>query len=164
MALGARLVIGSGNGTREIAVEDFFTGVGRNALQPNELLLQVKIPAQPANSGAFYHRFIPRNEMDIAVASAGVRLQLDASGDRIESARVALGAVAPTPVMVPAAADALAGKAPNADAFQAAGAAAAAAATPITDMRGSVAQRKHLASVLTVRACQAALNRIRENR
>jgi CO/xanthine dehydrogenase FAD-binding subunit len=164
MALAARVVIGSNGGTRELPVEDFFTGVGQSALQPGELLLQIKVPAQPSNSGAFYHRFIPRNEMDIAVASAGVRLQLDSAGERIESARIALGAVAPTPLMVPAAAEALAGKAPGDEAFQAAGAAAAEATSPITDMRGSIAQRKHLASVLTVRALQAALNRIRETR
>jgi carbon-monoxide dehydrogenase medium subunit len=124
-------------------------------------LIQVKVPPQPPRSGAYYHRFIPRNEMDIAVASAGVRIQLDASGERIESARIALGAVAPTPIMAPAAADAIAGKAPTAETFALAGKAASDAATPITDMRGSVAQRKHLASVLTVRALERALARIR---
>lgn len=163
MALGARLVIGSASGTREIAVEDFFLGPGRNALQPGELLLKVVIPAPGPNTGAFYHRFIPRNEMDIAVASSGVLLELDGAG-QIVRARVALGAVGPTPMMVPAAAQAVAGKTPNAETFALAGAAAAEAATPITDMRGSVAQRKHLASVLTVRALEGALTRIREGR
>jgi carbon-monoxide dehydrogenase medium subunit len=164
MALGARLVIGSAGGTREVAIEDFFTGVGRNVLQPGELLVQIKLPAPAANSGAFYHRFIPRNEMDIAVASAGVAVQLDAGGQNITSARVALGAVAPTPLMVPDAASAVAGKPANADTYALAGAAAAAIASPITDMRGSVAQRKHLSSVLTVRAFENAVARARENR
>lgn len=163
MALGARLVIGSATGNREIAVEDFFLSPGRNALQPNELLLQIRVPALSRNTGAFYHRFIPRNEMDIAVASAGVRLELDGAGN-VASARVALGAVGPTPIMVPAAATAMAGKPANEATFQLAGAAAAAAATPITDMRGSIAQRKHLASVLTVRALNGALARISEGR
>jgi carbon-monoxide dehydrogenase medium subunit len=164
MALGARLLIGSAAGTRELPVEEFFTGPGRNALQPNELLLQVRIPPQPSNSAAFYHRFIPRNEMDIAVASAGARIQLDASGERIESARIALGAVAATPLMAPAAAEAIVGKPATDETFALAGEAASELATPITDMRGSIAQRKHLASVLTVRALQGALARIRENR
>jgi carbon-monoxide dehydrogenase medium subunit len=164
MALGARLVIGSSSGTRELPVEQFFLAPGRNALQPNELLLQVVVPAQPAHSAAFYHRFIPRNEMDIAVASVGARLQLDASGERIESVRVALGAVAATPLLAPGANDAVAGKPPTAETFALAGRAAAELATPITDMRGSIAQRKHLASVLTVRALQGALARLRENR
>jgi len=163
MALGARLVIASNAGTREIPVEEFFAGPGRNTLQPGELLLQVKIPAPAQNSGAFYHRFIPRNEMDIAVASAGVAIALDGAGN-ISAARVALGAVAATPLMVPAAAAALVGKPANAETFAAAGEAAAAAASPIDDMRGGIAQRKHLSKVLTVRALEGALQRIRENR
>jgi carbon-monoxide dehydrogenase medium subunit len=123
----------------------------------------VKIPAPAPNSGAFYHRFIPRNEMDIAVASAGVSITLD-SDDNITAARVALGAVAATPLMVPAAVAALVGNPANADTFAAAGEAAAAAATPIDDMRGGVAQRKHLSKILTIRALDSALNRIRETR
>ena len=162
IALEARLVIGSRDGTREIPVEEFFLGPGRNALRPNEILLQVKIPPQPAHSGAAYLRFIPRNEMDIAVASSGVRLRLNAAGDRIEGARVAIGAVAATALVVDV--SALSGRAPDAEAFAVAGAAAAAAATPIDDMRGGVAQRKHLASVLTVRALNIALHRAMEAR
>ncbi|MEO8538316.1 MAG: xanthine dehydrogenase family protein subunit M [bacterium] len=163
MALGARLVITGPAGNREIAVEDFFAGPGRNTLQAGEILLQVQIPAAVPNSGAFYHRFIPRNEMDIAVASSGVSLVLDSAGV-IQSARVALGAVAATPLMVPAAAAALVGKQAGPEAFAAAGEAASAAATPIDDMRGGVAQRRHLAKILTVRALEAAHQRIRESR
>ncbi len=163
MALGARVVIASSNGTREIPVEELFAGPGRNTLQPGEILLRVRIPAPAPNSGAFYHRFIPRNEMDIAVASSGVALALDGSGV-ITAARVALGAVAATPILVPAAASALVGKPANAESFAAAGEAAAAAASPIEDMRGGIAQRRHLAKVLTVRALEGALNRIRESR
>mgnify|MGYP000717926899 CR=1 FL=1 len=163
MALGSRLVIGSPTGSREIPVEEFFLGPGRNALQPGELLVQVKIPAQPANSSAHYLRFIPRNEMDIAVASAGVRIALNGEG-RIESARVAIGAVAATPLMVPVAAAALNGNLPTEETFGAAGDAASALATPIDDMRGSVAQRHQLVRVLTVRALRGALTRIQEAR
>lgn len=163
MALGARLVITGPAGNREVAVEDFFAGPGRSTLQPGELLLTIKVPAPAPNSGAFYHRFIPRNEMDIAVASSGVSITLDGSGT-IQAARVALGAVAATPVMVPAAAAALIGKPAGPEAFAAAGEAAAAAAHPIDDMRGGIAQRHHLAKVLTVRALEGALQRIRETR
>jgi carbon-monoxide dehydrogenase medium subunit len=162
MALGARLVIGSSSGDREIPVEEFFTGPGRSALQPGELLLQVKVPAPVAHGGAFYHRFIPRNEMDIAVVSAGVSVVLDAAGQNIASARVALGAVGPTPLMVPAAASAVAGKPATAETYALAGEAAEQAASPITDMRGSVVQRKHLAKVLTIRAFERAVARARE--
>ncbi|MEX1104083.1 MAG: xanthine dehydrogenase family protein subunit M [Dehalococcoidia bacterium] len=164
IALGARLLIGSKSGTREIPVEEFFTGPGRSTLAANEILLQVRIPAQPARSGAFYLRFIPRNEMDIAVVSAGARLVLSDSGDTIESARIALGAVGPTVIAATAAADSLAGKPATDTSIQAAGELASQVATPITDMRGSIAQRRKLASVLTVRALHGALTRARENR
>jgi carbon-monoxide dehydrogenase medium subunit len=145
-------------------VEDFFRGPGQNALGAGEILVQIKIPPQPAHSGVRFLRFIPRNEMDIAVANAGVRLTLDAGGTRIEEARVAIGAVAPTPLFVGAAGAALVGKEPGREAFEAAGQAAADAATPITDMRGSAAQRKHLAKVLTIRALEGAYERAKENR
>jgi carbon-monoxide dehydrogenase medium subunit len=163
MAMDARLVIASKSGRREIAAEEFFAGPGRNTLQPGELLVQVKLPAPAARSGASYPRSLPRNEMDIAVASAGVSIALDGAGN-IGAARVAIGAVAATPLMVPAAAEAIIGKAPNSAAFELAGEAAYAAATPIDDMRGGVAQRKHLCKVLTIRALEGALQRLRENR
>ena len=162
MALGAQLVIGSKSGTRTMPVEDFFTGVGQNALADDEILLQIRVPALAENANSFFLRFIPRNEMDIAVVNCGARIELNEAGDSITDACIAIGAVAPTPLMVPAAVEALVGNAPTEQTFAAAGAAASAAATPITDMRGSAKQRKHLASVLTVRALRGALQRITE--
>ncbi len=162
IALGATLTLGSAEGTRDLPLEDFFTGPGQNVLGPGELIITVNVPAQPANSGAFFHRFIPRNEMDIAVVNVGARLDLDASGERIEGARISVGAVAPTPLYVVAAGEALVGEAPTAEAFARAADIAADAATPITDMRGSVAQRVHLTRVLTTRALNQALERARE--
>ncbi len=164
IVLDARLVIGSRSGTREIAVDEFFAGPGRSTLGEGEILVQVRIPAQPARSGAFYLRFIPRNEMDIAVVSVGARLVLSADGSTIESARVALGAVGPTVITATTSADTLAGKPAVEESFAAAGEAAANLATPITDMRGSIVQRRKLTSVLTVRALRGALTRARENR
>ncbi len=161
---GARLLIGSSSGEREIVVEDLFAGPGENTLKPGEILVQIMIPAQPANSGARYIRFIPRNEMDIAVASAGARITLAPGGDTIESAKIAIGAVAPTPLVVEEAGAALEGQAPGEEAFARAGQLAADAARPITDMRGSAAQRKHLSSVLTRRALEGALSRAKEAR
>jgi carbon-monoxide dehydrogenase medium subunit len=163
IAQDTKLVIGSKSGTREIPIEEFFAGPGRNNLQPGELLIQLKIPAPKQHSGAFFNRFIPRNEMDIAVVNAGARIDLAPDGETIGDAKVAIGAVAPTPIVVPAAAQALIGKPANEETFAAAGDAAAAAAIPISDMRGSIAQRKHLAKVLTVRALRGALQRAKEN-
>ncbi|MCA9821565.1 MAG: FAD binding domain-containing protein, partial [Dehalococcoidia bacterium] len=73
IAQDTRLVIGSKSGTRELPIEEFFAGPGKNNLQPGELLIQLKIPAPKPRSGAFFNRFIPRNEMDIAVVNAGAR-------------------------------------------------------------------------------------------
>ncbi len=162
IALGATLTLGSAEGVRELPLEDFFTGPGQNVLGPGELIITINIPPQPANSGAFFHRFIPRNEMDIAVVNVGARLDLDASGERIVGARISVGAVAPTPLYVTAAGDALVGETPTEDSFARAAGIAAEAASPITDMRGSVAQRIHLTRVLTYRALDRALERARE--
>lgn len=162
IALGATLVIGGPQGTREIPVHELFAGPGQNTLANGEMLLTVRIPPLPPHANTGFLRFIPRNEMDIAVANAGAYLRLDDANQRIEEARVAIGAVAPTPLVVAEAAEALVGKAPGAEAFAAAGDAAAAAARPISDMRGSAPQRKHLARVLTVRALHRAHQRIQE--
>lgn len=163
MVMGARLRIGSAAGTRELPVGEFFAGPGQNTLLPGELLLEVIVPPMPAHSAAFYHRFIPRNEMDIAVASAGAWLQVGSDGT-IEGARIAIGAVAPTPLMVPAAAQALHGRKAGAEAFALAAQEAASAARPITDMRGSAAQRRHLVGVLARRALERAHQRATEGR
>jgi carbon-monoxide dehydrogenase medium subunit len=161
IALGAACEIAGPKGRRTVAVEDFCSGPGQNVLQPDELLVALVIPAPAAHSGAAFERFIPRNEMDIAVANAAASVVLSADGSRFESARVAIGAVAPTPLYVREAGEALAGKPVGDDAIEAAAAAASAAARPITDMRGSVAQRKHLAGVLTKRVVQKAVERAR---
>jgi carbon-monoxide dehydrogenase medium subunit len=147
------------NGHRQIAVEDFCIAPGRNALQNGEFLVSLQIPAAKAGFGAAYLRFIPRNEMDIAVVGVGASVQLDESRSKIVSARIALGAVAPKPLFVPAAGDSLAGKAISDAAIEEAARLAQAAATPITDMRGTAEYRKHLAAVLTRRALQKAIER-----
>ena len=146
---------------RDVPVEDFCTGPGSNVLGRGEILVSLVLPNPGGNFGAAYERFIPRNEMDIAVAGAGVSVKLNAAGDTIEAARVALAAVAPVPLVVPAAADALVGKPVGDDAIEAAAQAAGDAASPITDMRGTVDQRKHLAAVLTRRMINKAVERAR---
>lgn len=161
IALGATCEITGPDGKRTLAVEDFCTAPGQNALQAGELLVALMFPAPAANSGAAFERFIPRNEMDIAVVNAAANVTLSADGKTFESARIAIGAVAPTPLFVKAAGDALAGKPVSDETIAAAAKAAADAAKPITDMRGSAAQRKHLAGVLTKRVINKAVERAR---
>lgn len=158
---GAVCVIAGANGQREVPVEQFCTGPGRNVLQPGELLLSLRIPAPPKNFGAHYLRFIPRNEMDIAVVGVGSAVVLGDDNATVTAARIALGAVAPTPLLAEEAAAALIGKAISDTTIAAAATAAEALARPINDMRGTIAQRKHLTKVLTQRTLQGALSRAR---
>lgn len=161
IAYGAVAKISGSNGNREVAIEDFATGPSRTVLENDELLTSIEVPKPAANSGAAYTRFIPRNEMDIAVAAVGAFVQLDSSGQNFESARIALASVGPTPILAKAAGDSLAGKPVNDESIDAAAALAKDAATPITDMRGTIDQRKHLVEVLTGRMLRQAVERAR---
>lgn len=147
------------NGARSVNVEDFCTGPGRNVLEAGELLVSIHIPAPVAGFGAGYLRFIPRNEMDIAVVGAGVSVVLE--GDTIQSGRVSLGAVAPTPLFVEAAGEAMAGQTISDELIERVGEIARDAARPIADMRGTIEQRRHLSGVLTRRALTRAIERAR---
>lgn len=149
------------DGARTIAVEDFCTAPGKNVLKPGELLVSLHFPAPKPHSGAHYIRFIPRNEMDIAVAGAGVSVVLD--NGNFASARVALASVAPTPLFVKEAGEALAGQPVNDESIQRAAEIAKQAAKPIDDMRGTKRYRKHLCEVLTRRALHIAVERARGN-
>ena len=160
IALKATCRIAGSTGTREMAVEEFCTGPGRNALKPGELLVSLHLPPADSRSGARYLRFIPRNEMDIAVAGAGVSVTLDNGNFR--SARIALASVAPTPLFVREAGEWLAGKPVNADSIRTASEMAKEAAKPITDMRGPAEYRKHLCAVLTRRALESAVQSARK--
>jgi carbon-monoxide dehydrogenase medium subunit len=130
-------------------------------MESGEFLLAVKVPPPKENFGAHYLRFIPRNEMDIAVVGAGASVILDEAKQRILSARIALAAVAPTPLFVEEAGTFLAGKEINEENIREAARIAQAAARPISDLRGTVEYRKHLCAVLTRRALEKAVERAR---
>jgi carbon-monoxide dehydrogenase medium subunit len=160
IALGAICRIAGPAGTREVAAEDFCTAPGQNVLGPGELLVSFQLPPPNKNGGARYLRFIPRNEMDIAVAGAGVAVVLQ--NGTFSTARIALSAVAPTPLFLRDAGEWLAGKPVDESTIREAGEQAKAAARPITDMRGTADYRRHLCAVLTRRALQDAVTRARE--
>lgn len=162
IALGARAVIAGLNGTREVAVEDFCTGPGKNVLQRGEVLVELRFPPRAAQSGSHYRRFIPRNEMDIAVVSVGASVELEANGDRIRGARIALGAVGPTPIFAREASQLLIGKTPGPEAYDLAAKAAQAISSPIDDMRGTKEFRRHVAGVLVRRVLEECVQRARQ--
>lgn len=160
IALGATCRIVGPGGERTLPVDRFCTAPGENALRLGEVLVSIHIPQTPAHGGARYLRFIPRNEMDIAVAGAGVSVVME--NGHIQSARIALSAVAPIPLPVDAAS--LAGQPADEATLAKAGELAAAAARPITDMRGTADYRRHLCAVLTRRAMASAIAAAKESK
>lgn len=163
IALEAVAVIAGPRGQREVPVEQFCTGPGRNVLTAGEFLVSLRLPPPRPYAGASYLRFIPRNEMDIAVVGVGTQVVLDASRTRCTAAHVSLGAVAPTPLLVADAAAALV-DGPLSDALiDKTAALARAAARPISDMRGDADYRRHLVGVLVKRALHAAVERARHS-
>lgn len=163
IALGAVAVIAGPKGRREVAVENFCTGPGKNVLTAGEFLVELKLPARPAHSGSHYRRFIPRNEMDIAVVGVAASVVLDATGETFVSARIALGAVGPTPLYAKDASALLSGKSVSEETFGKAADAAKAIATPIDDMRGTKEFRLHITGVLTRRVLEEAVRRARQS-
>lgn len=153
----ATLRVASANGTRDVAAEDFFVGARRTVLSPGELLVEVRLPSPSPYSGTSFERFGLRKGLSVAVASVAARVEL--AGARIVGAAVALGAVAPTPMLVPEAASILCGQRPSAQLFARAARACAVAARPISDIRGSAEFRRQIIEVLARRAMERAAAR-----
>jgi CO/xanthine dehydrogenase FAD-binding subunit len=160
IAAGATVTVAGPDGEREVPVEEVVAGPGQTSLARDEIVVAVNLPPRPDHSGDAYLRFIPRTEMDIAVVGAGVCLTLDEAG-LCTDARVALGAVAATPILVPDAADALIGTTVDEDALARLAEAASAACRPIDDKRGTKAYRIKVAGVMARRAAEIALERAR---
>ena len=159
---GAVCEVAGPSGTRSVPVEDVITGPGQLCLDPGEIVVSFVMPKPPPRSGDAYLRFIPRTEMDIAVVGAGVALTLDEAGV-CTHARLGLGAVAPTPLLVEDGAKALIGTTVDDDALANLAAAASAACNPIDDKRGTIEYRVKVAGVLARRAALIALERARSN-
>ncbi|GAB4258549.1 MAG: xanthine dehydrogenase family protein subunit M [Pararhodobacter sp.] len=157
VAAGATVTVIGPGGTRKVPVQDIPTGPGKTSLAPGEMIAAIHLPARGARAGDAYQRFIPRTEMDIAVVGCAVNLRLD--GDTIAEARVALGAVAPTVLLVEACARAIIGTTLDEAALDALAEAARAAAKPISDKRGTAEFRTHVAGVLARRVALAAYAR-----
>lgn len=160
IALRATANVVGPKGMRMIAVEGFCTGPGQNVLEPDELLVSIHFPPPEPGTGVRYIRFTPRNEMDIAVAGAGVSVSLN--NGTFQDARIALASVAPTPLFVREAGEYLAGRPVSDESIQGAAEIARDSAKPITDMRGTIEFRKHLCEVLTRRALNTAVQRAKE--
>lgn len=159
IALHAVCQIAGPSGRRSVPVDQFCTAPGKNVLARGEFLVSLDFPPPVTRSGSRYLRFIPRNEMDIAVVGVGAWLRLSVSGDRIEAARLGIAAVAPTPLAATEAAVWLVGKPPTPETFAEAGRLARNIVKPISDMRGPAEYRMHLVGVLVERALAGAAAR-----
>ena len=163
IAARATVVIVGPKGQREAPVESICTGPGKTSLARDEIVTEFHLPKRPPHSSDAYLRFIPRTEMDIAVVGAAVNVTLDASGV-CRDARVSLGAVAPTALLVPEAAQALIGHKLDQATLDALDAAARKACKPIDDKRGTIDYRIKVAGVLARRAAAIAFERAGERR
>ncbi len=148
LCLGAKAISAKAGGTRTVPLESFFCGPGQTILAFNEILVELEVPAPPALSAGCYLRHTPREEMDIAVVGVASFLVL-ANDNRCREARIALGAVAPTPIRVPEAEAILTGGILSESAIEQAAEQAAKSARPISDVRASAEYRRELVKVLT---------------
>ena len=165
MALGAAASLWTDESRREtVSVENFFEGPGASVLRAGGLLLAVEVPEPEPLTGDAFERFTPRSAMDIAIASAAAAVTLDAAGQRVRAVRIALGAVAPTPIRALRAEDLVREKEPIPKLLEWAGAAAMQECRPIDDIRGTAAYRKELIRILVQRVLRQAVERARAGR
>lgn len=162
LACEAQAVIVGPAGRRSLPLDEFFLGPGQTVLAADELLAELQVPAPPARTGGIYVRHTPRKQMDIAVIGVGVLLTLG-EDDLIQRARIALGAVAPTPIRAREAEATLEGSPASDEMFGRAAQAAAAEAKPISDVRGSAEFRRHQVRVMTERCLHEAAQRARSS-
>jgi carbon-monoxide dehydrogenase medium subunit len=159
LAFDAEAIIVGPSGRRSVALEEFFLGPGKTALSQDELLAEVRVPVPAAGTGSAYDRHTPRKQMDIAVV--GVAAALTLAGDRIERARVALGAVAPMPLRAGRAEAHLEGETLTDEVLTRATDAAVEECSPVSDVRGSAEFRRHIVRVMTERMLREAARRAR---
>ena len=159
IAAAATVTIVNSSRSREIGVDEIPQSPGKTKLEKGDVVSAINLPARKSNSSDAYLRLIPRTEMDIAVVGCGINLSL--KGDQISEARVSLGAVTPTVVLVEDAAKAIIGTKLDDQALEILAKAARKACNPISDKRGTIEYRTHIAGVLAKRAAKIAYKRAR---
>jgi len=157
ICLGAKAIVAQLEGTRIVPLDTFFQEPGKTALAPNEILVGIEVLTPPTHSSGCYLRHTPRQDMDIAVVGVASFLVFASQKNLCKEARIALGAVAPTPIRVPLAESILAGRVLTGEAIEEAAERAMEAARPISDIRGSGEYRKEIVKVLTRRTLKRAL-------
>lgn len=162
IALGATVKATSANGSRTLALDEFFKDYYETVLEPDEIITEVMVPKIAPNTGAAYIKFLPRTADDYATVSAAAVLTLDKSMKNIADVRIALGSVGVTPIRATAAEAVLRGQPLKAEAFAEAGEKAKDAVDPVSDFRGSAGYKKDMAAVFVRRALEKALADLRQ--
>ena len=160
LALRAQVVATGPNGPRTIPIDDFFTGLFATALEPDEILTEIRIPQPPPRSGGAYVK-LERKVGDFATAAAAVQVTLAAGGE-IQQAGIGLTNAGPTPIRATDAESFLTGKVPSDEVIAETARRAAAATSPSADRRGAVEYKREMARVLTARALRKAIERASE--
>ncbi|MDD3473777.1 MAG: xanthine dehydrogenase family protein subunit M [Syntrophaceae bacterium] len=158
MALDATLKLKSAKNEREVRVNDFFRGPGETLIEPNEMLVSIFVETPPPWSGGAYIKLGARKALEISMVNVAVLLTLQSQDGPIADVKIALGAVAPTPVRAFAAEEFLVGKQPSSELFKEAGAIGVGMCEPITDHRGTMEYRCLMIETLTSRALNQAYN------
>lgn len=156
-----RALIAGSKGTREVNLTDFLLGPGKTTLETDELMVELIIPTPAVNSDGHYLRFIPREEMDIAVAGAASMIAVDPDTMRCSKVRICLASVAPTPVRASKAEEVLQDQLVTDELIHHAATLAPLAANPINDIRGTIEYRKELCRVLTYRTLSKCLSTLK---
>ena len=156
MVYGAECRLSGPDGHRQVALDQLFTGPGQTVLAHDEVLTEITLPPPPPNTGSLFIKHSPRGAMDIATVGVASTVTIDRRSGECTDARIALGAVAPTPLRARAAEELLRGKQPDADLLEAASELAMSQATPIDDVRGTAGYRREMVKVLTRRTLEQA--------
>jgi carbon-monoxide dehydrogenase medium subunit len=158
LVFDAQCRIAGPDGDRWVALDQFFTGPGRTVLRSDELLAEIRVPPPAANTGSHFIKHSPRGAMDIATVGVASLVSLDGRRGPCSQARIALGAVGPTPVRAYSVEDILRGQDINQELIRSAADSARDGVKPIDDIRGSAAHRKEIVGVLTRRTLEQALS------
>ena len=161
-AFGARVLLKSASGERQVRLDEFFLGPGLTVMKPDEILTKVVIEKAPSCSGSSYIKLGRRRALEISIVSVAAFVSLDEPGGALRSAGIVLGAVAPKPLRAESAERTLVGEKPSTELFRKAGEAAARESMPIDDFRGSAEYRRAMVSVLTERALRQAVERAKK--
>jgi len=161
IAAGCKAIIAGPEGRKELPIEEFHTGPGKTILKNGEMLVSLKFPKRETNSSDAYLRMTPRTEMDIAVVGCGVNITMN--NNKCTSARVSLGAVAPTPLLIKNASEIMVGTDLNSEILDKVSRLCMDSCNPINDKRGTIEYRTKVAGVLFKRATLIAIDRIKGN-